>query len=374
MKPVLHALKDRLPLSKECGDAKQHLDAAADWLVRAQSATPDGGVAACYDLEKKGWAGAYPETTGYIIPTFYDYAAFASRSEFADHARRMADWETDIQLTDGGVRAGTLDAGTIAPTVFNTGQVLFGWTRAWVETREGRFRDAAVRAANWVLAAQDEDGAWRRFGSPFATHKLNSYNTRTAYGLARVGATFDEARYLDAARTNIEWAIARARDNTWLDDNCLEDNARPLTHTIAYSLRGILEVGVILREDKYIKFAERMARAVASAQRKDGALPGRLDDQWRPRVNWSCLTGNAQMAVNWLRLANISGDNAFRQHARRANHFNMATQELVGPAEIRGAIKGSFPADGGYMTWRYPNWAAKFFMDALMLEQGFSID
>lgn len=374
MKPVLYALKDRLPLQRQCQDVAAHLQAAADWLTRAHDATPDGGVAASYDLQKRAWTASYPETTGYIIPTFYDYAAFAGRSDFSERAVRMAEWEADIQLADGGVRAGTVDSETVAPTVFNTGQVLFGWARAWKETGDHRFRSAASRAADWLIAAQDEDGAWTRFASPFARHKLNTYNTRTAYGLARVGHDLGESQYLEAARANVDWAVSRAQRNTWLDDNCLEMNDRPLTHTIAYSLRGILEVGVILHEERFVEFAVRMAHSIASAQRRDGALPGRLDEQWRPKARWSCLTGNAQMAINWLRLAEITGDAAFRDHAVRANRFNMATQQLDATAEVKGAIKGSFPADGGYMTWRYPNWAAKFFMDALMLEQGFAID
>lgn len=374
MRLFFYALQDRLPLSSGIGDVRKHIDAAAAWLTQAQDATSSGGVSARYDLKKRCWAGAYPETTGYIVPTFYDYAAFAQAPEFAERARRMADWEVDIQLPDGAVRAGTLDSSTVAPTVFNTGQVLFGWTRAWIETQEDRFRDAALRAADWLVAAQDEDGAWRRFGSPFTTHHLNAYNTRTAYGLARVGTVFDESRFTAVAGANVEWAISNARQNTWLDNNDLQDNKRPLTHTIAYSLRGILEVGALLQKEQYIDFATRMGRAVAAAQRKDGALPGRLDNQWRPVARWSCLTGNAQMAINWLRLADIVGDDTFRQNAERANRFNMTTQKLEGSSETAGAIKGSFPIDGGYMTWRYPNWAAKFFMDALMLEQGFAID
>src|SRR5690625_6709240 len=55
----------------------------------------------------------------------------------------ISTWEADIQLENGAVRAGTLDSETIAPTIFNTGQVLFGWRRAWLETRDSRFRDAA---------------------------------------------------------------------------------------------------------------------------------------------------------------------------------------------------------------------------------------
>lgn len=365
-----YAFKDRLPSRRKVVGADAHLAAAADWLARAQDATPDDGVAAWYDLKEQSWKASYPETTGYIIPTFYDYAVYSGRTAFAERARRMAAWEADIQLPDGGVRAGTIDGDTVVPTIFNTGQVLFGWARAWKETGDIRFRQSLVHAADWLVAAQDSDGAWRRFASPVARHALNSYNTRTAWGLAMAGNMLDDDRYRNAARANVEWCISRAHANAWLDDNCLNLNDRPLVHTIAYSIRGILEVGAALGNDNFLQFAIRMAGAVAMSQRRDGALPGRLDDEWRPAVGWSCLTGNAQMAINWLRLVQLGGDSAFRNFAARANQFNMQTQDVAtGNPCIRGGIKGSFPFDGGYMTCRYPNWAAKFFMDALMLEQ-----
>ena len=76
------------------------------------------------------------------------------------------------------------------------------------------------------------------------------------------------------------------------------------------------------------------------------------------------------MAINWLRLAQITGDRELTHHAVRANRFNMSIQDLeTGDLNVRGALKGSHPINGGYMTYRYPNWATKFFMDGLMLEQ-----
>jgi hypothetical protein len=45
-----------------------------------------------------------------------------------------------------------------------------------------------------------------------------------------------------------------------------------------------------------------------------------------------------------------------------------ATGGAAGPAEELGGVKGSHPIDGGYHPWQCPNWAAKFFADALMLE------
>ncbi|KRA33133.1 hypothetical protein ASD68_08805 [Rhodanobacter sp. Root627] len=352
-------------------DTSRGLQAAAEWLARAQDASGCDGVSAYYDVTKRQWVGAYPETTGYIIPTFFRYAEFSGNNEYRERALRMAAWESDIQLPDGGVRAGTMDATQIVPTIFNTGQVLFGWLAAWRQTKERRFHDSAVRAADWLVAAQDSDGAWRRFASPFAVHTVNAYNTRVAFALAEAGQMLGEPRYLDAAVRNVQWAMSQMHANGWLDNNDLEDNERPLTHTIAYAARGFLEVGVIAKHGELVEVAMRIARAAAQSQRSDGALPGRLDSAWRAASRWSCVTGNAQMAIIWLRLAAETGDSIWKPAAERAIRFNLSIQDVEATnVGIRGGMSGSHPLSGGYMKNRYPNWAAKFFMDALMLKLG----
>ena len=355
--------------TRPAADARQGLQAAAEWLAHAQDASGCGGVSANYDVAKRQWAAAYPETTGYIIPTFFRYAEFSGNHEYRERALRMAAWESDIQLPEGGVRAGTMDATQIVPTIFNTGQVLFGWLSAWQQTQDARFRDSAARAADWLVAAQDPDGAWRRFASPFAAHAVNTYNTRVAFALAKAGHALGEPRYLDAAVRNVQWALTQMRANGWLENNDLEDNDRPLTHTIAYATRGILEVGLIAADGIFVDAAARMARSVAQSQRRDGALPGRLDSAWRPASRWTCVTGNAQMAIIWQRLAAATGDSSWKPPAENAIRFNLSIQNLTtADVGVRGGMPGSHPLKGGYMKNRYPNWAAKFFMDALMLQ------
>ncbi|HEV7122379.1 MAG TPA: hypothetical protein VGN24_03015 [Rhodanobacter sp.] len=350
-------------------DARHGLQAAAEWLARAQDASGSGGVSAAYDAAKRQWTGAYPETTGYIIPTFFRYADFSGNDEYRERAVRMAAWESDIQLPDGGVRAGTMDATQIVPTIFNTGQVLFGWLSAWQQTRDVRFRDSAQRAADWLVAAQDPDGAWRRFASPFAAHTVNTYNTRVAFALAKAGRELQEPRYLDAAVRNVRWALTQMHPNGWLENNDLEDNERPLTHTIAYATRGILEVGLIADNGSFVESASCMARAVAHSQRRDGALPGRLDSAWHAAARWTCVTGNVQMAIIWQRLAAETGDPSWKAAAANAVQFNLSIQDLTAAdVGVRGGMPGSHPRSGGYMRNRYPNWAAKFFMDAVMLQ------
>ena len=45
----------------------------------------------------------------------------------------------------------------------------------------------------------------------------------------------------------------------------------------------------------------------------------------------------------------------------------------TGNIGMRGGIKGAYPIYGWYAPFCYPNWAAKFFIDALMLEEDLRI-
>lgn len=348
-----------------------HLEAAVAWLLHAQAATPDGGVAHSYDLRRRMWHASYPETTGYVIPTLIDYAEVFNAPACRTAALRMADWEIEVQLPEGGVRAGTMAAEVVVPTIFNTGQVLFGFARAYTATSDVRYAVALRRAADWLVAAQDADGAWRRFPSPFAPGKaqVKAYNTRSAFGLVRAAQALDEPRWMAAAIANADWALSTASPNGFLPNNCLEDDPDPLTHTLAYSMRGLMEIGVATGNTRYVDHACRMAEAIAVHQRQDGAFAGRYDADWQPAARWTCLTGNSQLALNFFRLCRITGDRRFEKYAIHANRFNRRAQDLRQQDPNRyGGLKGSHPIDGEYITWRYPNWAAKFFIDALLLE------
>ncbi|MEO8936703.1 MAG: prenyltransferase/squalene oxidase repeat-containing protein [Burkholderiaceae bacterium] len=374
MKYWIEHAKDRLGLSFHAPQSiETHLEAAAAWILEAQRATPDDGVAHSYNIRTGTWMASYPETTGYVIPTLYDYAKYFDKPVYRDAALKMARWEVTEQLPDGGVRAGTLAAEVVAPTIFNTGQVLFGLARAAKETGDDAIHEGLIRASEWLVAAQDDDGCWRRYVSPFAHSKNGTYNTRSAFGLVRAFEVVGDPRYLESADRNVAWALSTSQANGWLPGNCLTTNPddRALTHTIAYSIRGILEVGVATENPQYIKAALGMARRVAERQNDDGSLSGYISPEWEPLSNWCCVTGNSQMALNWYRIAKVTGEHDLMKNAVAANRFNMRLQKLDGPLTMRGAMKGSHPIGEEYMTWRFPNWATKFYMDGLMFERLF---
>lgn len=351
-----------------------HLEAAMQWLCRAQDATPDDGVSRSYVLrhmpshERSGWLASYPETTGYIIPTFIAYAAMTGRAEYRDRAIRMARWEAAVQMESGAVQGGVIGFAP-TPAIFNTGQVLFGWAAAYRETGEERFLQAARRAGDFLVAAMDADGAWRRHGSKYARSGVNVYDARTAWGLLEAYSVTGDAAHMSAAVRNLEFVLTRQRPNGWFEECCLDNDQKPLLHTIAYTMEGLFEAGALLGEPRFQAAARRAADALLAKQRPDGSLSGQFDSNWNECATWSCLTGDAQTAIVWFRLHEQTGDARYLEAATRINRYLSSIQDLTATDPgIRGGIKGSHPISGEYGTYEYLNWAAKFFADALILE------
>src|SRR5579883_3004825 len=78
-------------------DPAVHLREAVDWLIRAQDAGSDRGVSYGSDFGS-GFLPSYPETTGYIIPTFLALCRYLKRDEFRSRAVEMGEWESAVQL------------------------------------------------------------------------------------------------------------------------------------------------------------------------------------------------------------------------------------------------------------------------------------
>lgn len=349
-----------------------HLQEAVDWVCRAQDATPDDGIARGYSVlyspyfRRRGWQPSYPETTGYLIPTLLEAARELGRPELSDRALRAARWEIAIQLPTGAVQGGVIGEGR-TPAIFNTGQVMFGWLAAFEQTGEGQYADALRRAGHFLVGAMDPAGQFRQGESDFARKDATLYNARVTWALAEAGKALGEPGFTDAAARHLRMVARRQQANGWFPDCCLTDPVRPLLHTIAYTVRGLLEGGRVLEDAAVLGAGARAAEALLPLVRADGWLPGRFAADWSGAVAWSCLTGEAQMANNWMRLHLITGEDRWLEPVPRVLGFLKRTQNRgSADAGLRGGIKGSAPMGGGYGRHEILNWATKYFADALM--------
>jgi len=185
----------------------------------------------------------------------------------------------------------------------------------------------------------------------------------------RFGEIAGERRYQDAAIRVIEAALRQQQSKGWFAHNCLTRSDAPLTHTIGYTLQGVLEVGVAAQRPDFVAAARKGVDPLVARIDRCGLLAGRFDADWEPAIGSSCLTGNAQIAIVCYRLFELTGAAEYKRAADALVGALKALQALESPnPALNGAIAGSFPLFGGYMRAGYPNWAAKYFLDALLLQ------
>jgi len=348
-------------------DCRQHLTDAIDWLKRAQDAGTDRGVS--YGVRfGEDFDVSYPETTGYICRTFVEQSALSGDGDLLRRAVEMADWEVAIQMPEGAVMGGKVSSDP-TPAVFNTGMVLLGWSALIRSAGEPRFKNAARRAMNWLVSMQESDGNWSRGNSRFALPNANLYNVYAASGLCDAALALGDESCVHAAIRNAEFCVSQQHANGWFPDCCIADPQRPLLHTLAYTMQGLLSIGKLTGRADFIEAARRTADAEARIMGEDGYLPGRQTSRFDSASNWCCLTGSAQTSIVWSELYSLTGEDRYRHCARTVNRYLMARHDIRNPdLRLRGGLPGSWPVTGPYGRLTILNWATKYLVDALSLE------
>lgn len=344
---------------------EEAIRASLGWICVAQdqSLTQDGGVARSFSM-LDGWTASYPETTGYIIPTLIAESKHGGDKALITRAQKMLDWLIDIQYPCGGFQGGMVNETPKVPVTFNTGQILLGLAAGARELEESRYEQAMLKAANWLVETQDDDGCWRRHPTPFAEQGVKAYETHVSWGLFEAARVVPESQYADSGLKQVQWAITNQRDNGWFDNNCLSDRDAPLTHTIGYVLRGILEAYRFSGDERFRRSSLKTGVALLDVIGQDGHLPGRLTADWKANCEWVCLTGSVQIAHCMFLLFGVTRDKRFLEAGRKLNSFVRRTVTMQGSQNVIGGIRGSFPIGGEYGSFEYLNWASKFFIDS----------
>ena len=316
------------------------LHAALEWIRCAQSASGDGGISKGYNAIRRRWSPSYPETTGYTIA---DYLLKAATPDGA-----VVHWANPSSQ----------------PIVFDTGQVLFGWLAAYSASQDARYLEAATRAGNWLTSIQDASGAW-------VTHQhlgiVKTIDSRVAWALLELYRHTKQEAHGRAAVRNLDWVLGQQDSDGWFRHCAFRDGEDPYTHTLVYTAEGLYESGCLLDEERYIDTAIRTADSLLAQQRADGWLASTYGSGWRATSRSSCLTGNCQASRLWLMLFTLRDNPAYVEAAERAILFVSRTQKLTASnLGVRGGIAGSMPFYGRYERFTYPNWAAKFYVDALL--------
>jgi len=340
----------------------KNLDAAISWLLKAQDVTQDGGVSKYYTIGK-GWCKeSYQEVSGYIIPTLLDLYEFTKKKEYFNRAKKIADWLVEIQDISGKWEY-----------VFDTGQVLLGLTDIYNKTREKKYLDSIIKASDWLVNVQERNGNWAKgeFALGIKNKILrifgkfgNSHNTRTAWALLKSWQITKNPRYKNAAIKNLNWAVENQLKNGYYR------YSHTYLHYLVYTASGLLESGIILKNENYINSAKLFADNLLLRLKRNFIPQGNYNEKWnRTKQPHSALTSDAQFAILLYQLFKITKNKTYKQAADSLINFVRNTQNLSSNNPgIYGGIAGSSPSNGAYCPNMMLSWAAKFYIDALLIQ------
>lgn len=283
---------------------------AVQWLRTHE--LPSGGIQV-HDTH----AYAYPEVTGYLVPTMLAYGE-------KEMARRCVGWLARLQLADGSYT----DPEGHKPYIFDTGQVLRGLLAGIELVPEAR--EAARRACDW-LCRQMIDGG--RGGFPHAYDGLDyvpeSVQLYVLPALRQAAEVLGEPAYRDAADRCLEFYLCR--------EGLLNIDAT-LTHFLAYEIEALIDLG---RTDVVRPVLEKLE----SLQRPDGSVRG------IGGVRWVCVPGLLQLAICWYK-----------------TNRHLAADQALKWAEAHQRESGGFRGSHGLRAWYFPAnepaWAVKYYLDA----------
>ena len=135
-------------------------------------------------------------------------------------------------------------------------------------------------------------------------------------------------------------------------------------------LRGLLEIHRLTGDKAMLEAVRLSADKVVSLYGGRRKIAANIGSDWDYLSNHICLTGYAQLAIILFRLFDLAGDENYLNTALDLVDGVAATQNITDRnAPHFGGIKGSLPIYGRYATLQYPNWATKFFIDALLAKK-----
>jgi hypothetical protein len=348
---------------------KKHLDKAITWLLNQQKIQPDHGVASRvgFSFGFTKIESSYPEVTGYIITTLCDYYELFKDEKILKAAKQAADFELGLQFPDGSFPGSVVGRST-GSSVFNSAQIINGLARIYEITKDKKYLNSANRATEWIASVQDEDGSW-------TTHNYMGmkrvYDSKVDQSLLDVDRILKTNKYQKVTKRNFDFIFSQQKDNGWYAncDNSKDKNDIPLTHTIGYTIEGLVSCYLMNGQKSVLDSAKKVADVLKEKFEKNPVMfSGRFNKNWRDSSSSSCMTGNAQISMCWIKLFHITKDKSYLDAAYGMINLLKNAQITSFIKNIDGAVPSSYPFWGEYNAFTINSWGVKYFADALILE------
>ena len=295
---------------------KRPWEKAVQWML--DNIVDYGGIRAMSSLQH-----AYPEVTGYFIPTMMEYG-------YHQEAVQAAKWLMAYQSEDGGFRGTEGTVNEMREFAFDSGQILRGLlaVKDVPEIKEDA-RQSIEKTCKYLCGQMLNDGK----GGYAVQYKSDGYIVEPIMIYT-----------LPPLRQAAEWL---GRDD-WMSvaDNCLNYYMEhpdflkngTLTHFLAYQMEALIELGKAEQINDTMTY-------LMQQEEEYGFIPGCAG------ASWTCTTGVAQIA----KCCFLTGNYEFGEKI---------LLELEKCQLATGGFWGSYGHGADYFPSVEISWAVKYFLDA----------
>jgi hypothetical protein len=229
--------------------------------------------------------------------------------------------------------------------------------------------DGIEKACFWVTSVPS--------GNPFTAeigclNKNVTYLIRAWNILLEVGKYFNKKKYIERATNEIISIYDYVRNNGFFKNCSVIVNEKDvLSHFLFYTVEGLLRGAITLNNEGMIELVKDFVIKINfNFKYLNNFLPLALNKELTVNYKSTCLTGLSQLAIiNYLLYEKLN-DNFFLKYGNNINdevkkRIDLKSKNL----SIRGGIQSCYPFTKEYLNYSYINWAAKFFLDALIVEK-----
>lgn len=340
---------------------KENSRPTLSWLEDSIAANGGRGSSAYYSRlihPFRGWSPAYPETSGYLIPTLLAYGKTLKDKAITAQALLCGEWLLSIQHREGWFPA--LYQNSSTPSLFNTAMILFGLKALFKETGEERYFQGLEKACRWAVKFAEQND-WTELH--YRTKR--SYYTRAVWALLVAGKELENQEGWHTCKAALNSFRREIQPDGWILHWEFDEHDFAFAHTMAYTWRGFLEAGQLLEDDDIIQAALQSFDIFLKKIGSEGVPGGAYRKGWEADHSFICLPGIFQLSVLSYKAFAYTQNPVYKKWG---DHFWLTGNDQL-PKNFwgrAGGIFGSKPAKGKYMPWKQPNWGAKFYLDALM--------
>lgn len=350
---------------------KYHLELSLQWYLQDITSSIDGGINSKINIidfiNNKKKHISYPETTGYILSSLINSRFFTNTIK-EKHIEKVLFFLLKKQNADGGFSHPSNPNKSLA---FDTGQVLGGLLTYYMFYKKNKkVKKTIFLAANFLAKNIKKDGT---YCSEVLYRDQKCYYSSATMSLSRASKFFKNSLWKEKSKKNINWILSNMNEKLWFKNYSFGNGPDFNLHGIAYTIRGILEHGIIY-DKKYIRLAKQIIDKIFKINFNgiilESKLPLNFFKNYKGYSHETCPTGLAQIAVIVLKLAFIYKDKNYQKIGRDLVE-NVKMLQIQGLSKkIDGLFTGSWPIDSNYQPYDLPNWPTKFFIDSLMLCNG----